>query len=81
MYVKQEYRGKGIGTKLMETIILEGRQKGIHTVIARISEGNEVSVHLHKSFNFKHIGTMKEVGIKFGKIYDVLLMQLMLKKN
>ena len=75
LYVKEKYQGKGIGRKLMDAIIVEGEKTNIHTVIARITEGNEVSVHLHKSVGFIHIGTMKEVGQKFGRLLDVYLMQ------
>ena len=75
LYVKEEYRGKGIGKKLLETVIREGQKSGFHTVIARIAQGNEVSIHLFESMRFEHIGIMKELGRKFGKLLDVYLMQ------
>lgn len=75
LYVKEEYQGRGIGRKLMNAIIEEGEKTNIHAVIARITEGNEVSVHLHKSVGFEHIGTLKEVGQKFGRLLDVYFMQ------
>ncbi len=74
-YVKEEHQGKGIGRKLIEAIIWEGQKAGLHTVIARIAEGNKVSVHLAESVGFNQVGIMKEVGQKFGKILDVYLMQ------
>ncbi len=76
LYVREEHQGQRIGRKLMEAITREGRKAGLHTVIARIAEGNEVSIHLAESAGFKHIGVMKEVGRKFGKLLDVYLMQL-----
>ena len=75
LYVKEEFRGKGIGRKLLESIIQKGHKVGLHTAIARITEGNEISVHLHESVGFQYIGVMKEVGRKFGKRLDVFLMQ------
>lgn len=75
LYVREEYQGKGIGKKLMESIIKEGKKVGLHVVISRITEGNEKSIYLHKSVGFEHIGIMKEVGLKFGKRLDVYLMQ------
>ena len=75
LHVKGEFRGKGIGRKLMGAIISEGKRVGLHTVIARIAEGNYVSIHLAESVGFRHIGVMKEVGRKFGKLLDVYLMQ------
>lgn len=75
LYVKQEFRGRGIGRKLFEAIIQEGDKVGLHTVIARIAVGNNESIHLHESVGFEHIGIMREVGRKFGKLLDVCLMQ------
>jgi L-amino acid N-acyltransferase YncA len=75
LYVKEEYQGKGIGRKLLKALIQAGQKGGLHSVVARISEGNEVSIHLCESVGFEHIGIMKEVGRKFGKLLDVNLMQ------
>jgi len=75
LYIREEYQGKGLGKRLMKAIIKEGETAGLHAVIARITEGNETSVHLHKSVGFEHIGIMKEVGNKFGKRLNVYLMQ------
>jgi len=44
-------------------------------VIARIVAGNDISIHLHESFGFEHVGIMREVGWKFGRLLDVVLMQ------
>lgn len=73
-YVKEGFRGKGFGRKLKEAIDAEAHRLGLHTVIARITEGNEVSIHLNEAFGFEHIGVMKEVGYKFGRWLDVHLM-------
>ena len=75
LYVKQEFRGRGTGRRLLEGIIEEGEKVGLHTVIARINEGNKGSIRLHEGVGFEHIGVMREVGQKFGKLLDVCLMQ------
>ncbi|DAC72756.1 MAG TPA: N-acetyltransferase [Thermoplasmata archaeon] len=75
LYIKEEHRRKGIGKKLMKRILEEGGRQGLHVVIARITEGNSVSVSLHESMGFFHIGVMKEVGVKFGRRLDVALME------
>jgi L-amino acid N-acyltransferase YncA len=76
LYVSESHQGKGIGRELLKAIIDAGQRAGLHTVIARIAEGNEVSVHLHEAMGFIHVGVMKEVGRKFGRLLDVYLMQL-----
>ena len=75
LYVKSKYQGKGIGKKLIVSILKEGKKVGLHAIIARITQGNKLSVRLHKKFGFKQIGVMKEVGQKFGKRLDVYLME------
>jgi len=77
-YVKDGYRNAGIGRKLKEAIIEEARQHRFHTLIARIAEGSDASLHLNESFGFVLVGTMKEVGRKFGKLLDVHILQKML---
>ena len=76
IYIKDGFRGKGIGKMLIEKILEEGKKAGIHTIIARIADDSAASVRLHESAGFTHIGTMKEVGKKFGKLLDVHMMQI-----
>jgi L-amino acid N-acyltransferase YncA len=75
LYVKQAYHRQGIGKYLMETALSEGKRIGLHTILSRITSGNEISIHLHQQFGFEHIGTMKEVGKKFGRMLDVCMLQ------
>ncbi|MGD9116789.1 MAG: GNAT family N-acetyltransferase [Dehalococcoidia bacterium] len=74
-YVREDSRGRGIGEKLSVAIVRAGREAGLHTLIARIAEGNAVSVHIAESLGFEHAGVMKEVGHKFGRWLDVYIMQ------
>ena len=75
VYVKDGYRGQGAGRQLIERIVQAGEEAGLHTIISKIVAGNDESIHLHEIFGFEHIGVMKEVGIKFGRLLDVVLMQ------
>ena len=59
----------------MESIVKKGKKVGLHVILSRITEGNEKSVYLHKTFGFENVGIMKEVGFKFGKRLDVYLME------
>ncbi len=79
LYIEERHRGKRIGKKLTETILREGKAAGLHTIIARVTEGNEKSIHILKTYGFFHIGIMKEVGRKFGKLLDVYLLQKILE--
>jgi len=61
-YVRSDFRGRGIGRKLKEATIEEARRLGFHTLIARVAEGSEESLHLNASMGFFLVGTLKEVG-------------------
>ncbi len=74
-YVDASFRGRGVGRQLMEAIDKEAQGCGLHTLIARIVEGNEPSLRLCVSFGFERVGVMKEVGLKFGRRLDVIIMQ------
>jgi L-amino acid N-acyltransferase YncA len=75
-YVKSEHRGRGIGRELKEAIVQQGRRLGFHSLIARVAEGSEASLHLNQSVGFRHVGVLKEVGRKFGRFLDVHVMQI-----
>ena len=77
-YVRSEFRGRGIGRKLKEATIVEAKRLGFHSLIARVAQGSEESLHLNESVGFVLVGTLKEVGQKFGKRLDVHILQKML---
>ena len=76
VYVHADHRGNGVGTRLLELITMAGKEAGNHTVISRITSGNDVSIHLHEKLGYRIVGTLKEVGFKFGRYLDVVLLQL-----
>lgn len=77
-YVKSEFRGRGIGRRLKEELLAEARRLRFHTLIARVAEGSDASLHLNESCGFIRVGTLREVGRKFGRLLDVHVLQKML---
>jgi phosphinothricin acetyltransferase len=77
-YVKSEQRGRGIGRELKRATIEEARRLRFHTLIARVAEGSDESLHLNQSYGFVLVGTLKQVGRKFGRLLDVHILQMML---
>ncbi len=75
LYIRKEFRGKGIGKKLTQRIIEEGKAAGLHSLLARIAAENEVSIRLAKAAGFERVGVMREVGCKFGRRLDVEILQ------
>lgn len=78
IYIHKDFRGQGIGNKLMEALINKAKEIKIHTMISRVTGENKASERLHQKFSFKLIGTMVEVGFKFNKFIDVHIYQKML---
>lgn len=81
LYVKAEHRGKGIGKAILHELIRIAEHNNFHTIIARIADGNSISVKMHADEGYSKIGVMREVGEKFGKMLDVNIMQLILDKK
>src|SRR5687767_3678393 len=57
-YVKSEFRGQGVGRRLKEAILEEARRLKFHSVIARVAQGSEESLHLNLSMGFVLVGTL-----------------------
>ena len=78
VYVAREAQGLGAGKALLTDVIAMASARGFHTIMAHISDPDGASVALHRSCGFTVVGVQKEVGRKFGKWLDVVLMQKML---
>ncbi|MDI1255846.1 MAG: GNAT family N-acetyltransferase [Flavobacterium sp.] len=79
VYVADIYKGKGIGKLLMEKLITTAKTEGFHLMIGCIDADNSGSIIFHKKFGFEVTGNLKEVGYKFDRWLDLVLMQLILK--
>ncbi len=75
VYVRADMRGKGVGKALLGRLLEAAAENGFRTVIARIAAPNPASVRLHRRFGFRRVGVEREVGRKFGRWLDVVVMQ------
>ena len=78
VYVRNDQRGKGLGPRLMQTLIERARAGGKHVMVAAIESSNQASLRLHERLGFMTTGQMPQVGIKFGRWLDLTFMQLTL---
>lgn len=78
LYVQSAHRGRGVGRRLKAEMIEEARRLGFHTLIVRVTEDSEASLHLNREAGFVFVGTVKQAGRKFGRLLDVHILQKML---
>lgn len=78
VYVHQQAQGRGLGRLLYDALLPRLRADGVHTALALIALPNDPSVRLHLACGFGHVGTMREVGDKHGRLIDVAIYQAML---
>ncbi len=76
VYVHHEFHRHGIGSLLLEELIVRAQGFGHRAVIAGIDGQQTASVALHSKFHFEKVGHLKEVGFKFGHWLDVIYMEL-----
>jgi L-amino acid N-acyltransferase len=81
VYVRKDMHGKGIGRLLMIELISRARAKGLHAIVAGIGAENTGSIAFHARLGFIEYARMPQVGAKFGRWMDLVLMQLMLNED
>ena len=76
VYVDRNYRGHGIGTALVNTIIREAEQCGYWSIYSAIFSINKASIALHKKCGFREIGYRERIAKdRFGKWQNTTLME------
>lgn len=71
VYVAPHAGRRGIGTLLYKALFEALADEDLHRAYAGIAQPNEASTRLHERFGFRHVGTYREVGRKFGRYWDV----------
>ncbi len=76
VYVDPEMKGRGIGKKLLMTLVDECAQLGYRQMVAVIGDSDNVgSIKLHAACGFTHAALFKGIGFKFGRWLDSVQMQ------
>lgn len=78
VYVERSWRGKGVGSALLLTLIDRARQLGYHKMVLSAFLWNAAGIALYERFGFRTIGTYKEQGLLDGKWVDTVIMEKIL---
>jgi phosphinothricin acetyltransferase len=75
VYVAEGARRRGVASALITALAERAGALGKHVMVAGIAADNEASLRLHRKLGFVETGRMPEVGLKFGRWLDLVLMQ------
>ena len=76
IYVDLGSHRKGIGRALLHRLIEECERRGYRQMIAVIGDSAQTpSIELHRAAGFRMIGAIENVGFKFDRWLDTVLMQ------
>lgn len=58
--IKKTYRNQGIGTLLLENLILLAKDLNISTLFLEVNEQNKPAIHLYEKLGFEKLGVRKK---------------------
>ena len=76
IYVDPKAQRRGVGRLLLERLIEECERRGFRQMVAVIGDSAQTpSIELHRALGFRMVGTVENVGYKFGRWLDSVNMQ------
>lgn len=78
VYIERDWRGKGVGSRLLARLIELGQQLGYHKLVLSAFPWNEGGMALYRKFGFHTVGIYKEQGKLDGKWVDTIVMEKIL---
>jgi phosphinothricin acetyltransferase len=76
VYLSPDVHRRGIGAQLLQQLLEQCATRGYRQMIAVIGDSaNAGSIGLHRHAGFQMIGTHPNVGFKFGRWLDTVMMQ------
>lgn len=78
IHVRQDCWGRGIGNQLLESLMQRARLSGVHVMVAAVDGANHGSIAFHERLGFEVVARMPEVGRKFDRWLELVLLQRIL---
>lgn len=81
VYAGPTTQRQGAGALMLRDVLTTLHGDGVREALAFIGDSyNTASIGLHSKLGFKHVGTLPNVGEKFGRMLDVVIMQRTLQR-
>ncbi len=74
--IKSGFRGIGIGTAIMKTLIEEAKKAGLKVLVLDVFDTNKTAKKLYKKMGFKEVGKIPKGICRNGKYIDLVKMSL-----
>jgi phosphinothricin acetyltransferase len=76
IYVGPNAQRRGVGRLLLARLIEDSERRGFRQMIAVIGDSAQTpSIEVHRTLGFRMVGNFENVGFKFGRWLDSVLMQ------
>lgn len=76
IYLDPAATGRGLGTQMLQRLIAASEAAGARQMLAVIGDSaNLGSIGVHRRCGFEHVGIFRDVGFKFGRWVDTVMMQ------
>jgi L-amino acid N-acyltransferase YncA len=80
LYVRRDWRGRGVGRQLLERLMALARDLGYHKMVLATFPFNAAGLTLYQRLGFTTVGVYREQGRLDGRWVDVLIMEKLLEQ-
>ena len=78
VYVERQWRGKGVGSTLLRSLINRAQQLDYHKIVLSAFPWNNAGMALYEKHGFRLVGIYKEQGLLDGNWVDTVIMEKIL---
>jgi L-amino acid N-acyltransferase len=75
IYTHPSHRRRGVAPRLLTSLVERATAQGMHCIIGGIEAQNLASIQLHASVGYAQGAHLHQVGWKFGRWLDLVLME------
>jgi L-amino acid N-acyltransferase YncA len=81
VHVREDHWGAGVGRQLVQALIERATAMDLHVMVAAVDGENDASIRFHERLGFQQVARLPQVGFKFGRWLDLVLLQLVLRET